>query len=56
MSSSAQTWIALFVVAVAAAWLVFRAIAKRKNPGCGDECGAVSPEIKRLQRQLEKKR
>lgn len=54
MSPEVQTIVALLVVAAAATWLVLRALAKRKNPGCGTECGAVSPEVKRLQSHLAK--
>lgn len=54
MSPTLQSILALVVVAFAAAWLVRRAIAKRKNPGCGDDCGAVSPEMKRLQARLKR--
>lgn len=52
MSSSLQTIIALVIVAVAAALLVRFWLKKRKNPGCGDSCGAVSPEIKKLRSKL----
>ncbi|HVS53057.1 MAG TPA: FeoB-associated Cys-rich membrane protein [Opitutaceae bacterium] len=54
MSSSFQTIAALGIVALAAGWLLARAIAKRKNPGCGGDCGAVSPEMKRLQARLKR--
>lgn len=56
MSPELQTLAALVVVAVAAVWLVRRALAKRKNPGCGTDCGAVSPELKRLQARLKRQR
>lgn len=56
MNSSLQTILALALVAIAAAYLVLRALAKRRNPGCGGDCGAVSPEIKRLQAQLKHRR
>ncbi len=46
MSSTFQTIAALVVVAVAAIWLVWRMLEKRKNPGCGGECGCPSSEIK----------
>lgn len=54
MTSSVQTVVALAIVAVAAVWLVMRALAKRRNPGCGSDCGAVSPEVKRLQARLKR--
>lgn len=56
MSAEFQTYAALVVVAVAATYLILRALAKRKNPGCGSGCGAVSPEIKRLQAHLAKQK
>ncbi len=55
MSSSLQTIIALVIVAVTAALLVRFWFKKRKTPGCGCEsCGAVSPEIKKLQAKLKR--
>jgi hypothetical protein len=54
MTPAVQTVLALALVALAAAWLVRRALVKRKNPGCGDDCGAVSPEMKRLQARLKR--
>lgn len=54
MPADFQTIAALVIVALAATWLVVRAIAKRKNPGCGGECGAVSPEIRKLQARLKR--
>ena len=54
MTPAVQTVLAFALVALAAAWLVRRALVKRKNPGCGDDCGAVSPEMKRLQARLKR--
>lgn len=54
MSPAVQTIIALTLVALAAAWLIRRAIVKRQHGGCGDDCGAISPEIRKLQRQLKR--
>ncbi|HWA87395.1 MAG TPA: hypothetical protein VG710_14300 [Opitutus sp.] len=54
MTPEFQTLAALAVVAVAATWLVLRALAKRRQPGCGGDCGAVSPEVKRLQARLRR--
>ncbi|HVU18836.1 MAG TPA: FeoB-associated Cys-rich membrane protein [Candidatus Didemnitutus sp.] len=54
MSSTIQTVVALAIVAIAVAWLVWSALRKRKQPGCGDSCGAVSPEVKRLQAHLKR--
>ena len=45
MSSSLQTIAALALVAVATAWLLRRAFAKRKT-GCGGDCGCPATEIK----------
>lgn len=53
MSASLQTIIALAVVAAAAAFLVRTFLKRRKSPGCGADCGAVSPEIKKLQARLK---
>jgi len=46
MNAEAQTLAALAVVAVAAVWLVLRALAKRKNPGCGGDCGCATGDFK----------
>lgn len=46
MSPEFQTIAALGVVAIAAIWLVVRTLAKRKNPGCGGECGCEAAELK----------
>lgn len=46
MNATLQTIAALVIVAATATWLVLRAIAKRKNPGCGGDCGCPSTEIK----------
>lgn len=55
MSPSLQTVIALGLVAFAATWLVLGVVRKRPQPGCGREgCGAVSPEVKKLQAKLKR--
>jgi len=54
MSAAVQTVIALIIVAVAAGLLVRFWLKGRKNPGCGADCGAVSPEIKKLQARLKR--
>ena len=46
MTAELQTIVALSIVAVAATWLVLRAFAKKKNPGCGGDCGCPSSEFK----------
>jgi hypothetical protein len=53
MSSSLQTLIVFLVVALAAAFLLRSWLAKKKSSGCGGECGAISPEVKKLQKQLK---
>jgi hypothetical protein len=55
MSAQLQTIIALLLVALAVTYLVRSALKKRKSPGCGDDCGAVSPEVRKLQANLRKK-
>ena len=56
MSSSLQTLIALGLVAIAAAFLLRSWFRKKKSPGCGStgECGAISPEVKKLQAKLNR--
>ncbi len=54
MSSQLQTVAALAIVAITATLLILRSLAKRKNPGCGGNCGAVSPEVRKLQAQLKR--
>ncbi len=53
MSSSAQTIIVFTLVALAAAFLLRSWLGKKKSPGCGGACGAVSPEVKQLQARLK---
>jgi hypothetical protein len=55
MTPEIQTLLSLLVVALAAAGLVWRAYRKRKHHGCGSDCGAVSPEMKKLQARLTRK-
>jgi len=47
MTPELQTVAALVVVALAAAWLVGRAIRKRRQPGCGGDCACPTRELKR---------
>ena len=55
MSASTQTFLALGLVVLAAGLLVRAALKKRKQPGCGGgDCGAVSPEVKKLQAKLKR--
>ena len=53
MSPALQSIFALAIVALAATWLVRRSLAKKKNCGCGDDCGAVSPELRKLQARIK---
>lgn len=46
MTAEIQSLLALAVVAVTATWLVLRTLAKRKQPGCGGDCGCPASEIK----------
>jgi hypothetical protein len=46
MSPVFQTIAALAVVVLAATWLLLRAVAKKKRPGCGGDCGCPATEIK----------
>jgi hypothetical protein len=54
MSAEIQTVLALAVVALAAGWLLFRALRRDPARGCGSNgaCGAVSPEVKNLRARL----
>lgn len=55
MSAEFQTVAALVVVAVAAGGLILRALAKRRNPGCGGDCGAVSRAARELRAGLKRR-
>lgn len=46
MTPTVQTALALGIVSVTVLILVFRALAKRRNPGCGGECGCPASEIR----------
>jgi len=54
MSSSLQTIAALALVALAVAYLAWSYFRKRNSPGCGANCGAVSPQLKKLQAKLKR--
>lgn len=55
MNATVQTIAALGIVALAAGWLLWRALAKRGRSGCGDGgCGAVSPEARALLKKIKK--
>ena len=55
MSATLQTVVALGIVALTVALLVRASLKKRREPGCGGGCGAVSPEIRKLQARLHRK-
>lgn len=56
MSSSLQTLIALGLALLAVAYLLWSWFGPKKKSGCGSagECGAISPDVKRLQSRLKK--
>lgn len=56
MSASTQTIVALAIVALTAALLLRSWFGKKRSPGCGADCGAVSPEIRKLQSKLKQTR
>lgn len=47
MSADFQTIAALVVVALAATWLIGRAVRPRTKPGCGGDCGCPTGKLKR---------
>lgn len=56
MSSSLQTLIALGLVVLALAFLLRSWFGKKRNSSAcgGGACGAVSPEVKKLQAKLKR--
>lgn len=46
MTPAIQTLAALAIVALAAIWLVRRSLAKKKNAGCGGDCGCPASDVK----------
>jgi hypothetical protein len=46
MTAEMQTLAAFAVVAFAATWLALRALAKRRHPGCGGDCGCATDGLK----------
>jgi membrane protein implicated in regulation of membrane protease activity len=46
INSLTQTIVALAIVAVAATWLVVRAVRKRSKPGCGGDCGCAAEDLR----------
>ena len=55
MSPALQTVLALGLAALALAYLLWSWLRPRKTPGCGGECGAVSPEVRELQSRLKRR-
>lgn len=55
MSSDFQTLAAFGLVALAATYLLWTWFGPKKKSGCAGSCGAVSPEVKKLQRHLRAK-
>ncbi len=56
MSASGQTVIALLIVALAAAGLIWRVVARRGRSGCeGGECGAVSADARAFLKKVRKR-
>ena len=53
MFTSLQTLVALAIVSITLVLLVRAFLQKRNSPGCGSNCGAVSPELKKLQARLK---
>lgn len=54
MSSELQTFLALGIAALAALYLLRSWFGHGKKSGCAGECGAVSPEMKKLQARLKR--
>jgi hypothetical protein len=54
MSPGLQTLEALLIAAAAATWLVVRSLARRRNPGCGGDCGCASGDLRARARDQEK--
>jgi len=53
MTPEVQSILALVAVGIAAVWLVRRTF-RKKSGGCGGgDCGAISPEVKKLQAKLK---
>ena len=52
MNATLQTIIALATVGLAAAWLGWRAFARRGTPGCGSGCACPTDGIKAALRRL----
>jgi hypothetical protein len=46
MTPRLQTYIALFVVVVAVALLIWRPLSRKKRPGCGGGCGCPTDAFK----------
>jgi hypothetical protein len=54
MTPGQQSIAALGLVALAAGWLIWRALVRRGSGGCGSgDCHAISPEVKQLKAKLK---
>lgn len=55
MSSFLQTLIVAGIALLAVAYLLWTWFGPKKKPGCGSagDCGAISPEVKKLQARLK---
>jgi hypothetical protein len=56
MPPALQTAVALGLAALALAYLLWSWLRPKKSPGCGGECGAVSPGVRELQSRLKRRR
>jgi hypothetical protein len=54
MSPQIQSLLALALVALAATWLVWRMLAKRKSPGCGGDCGCPASAVKAAAEKIKR--
>lgn len=56
MSSSLQTLIVAGIAVLAVAYLLWAWFGPKKKSGCGSDgpCGAISPEVKKLQARLKR--
>ena len=46
MSPTLQTAATLALLVLTIAWFIRRAIIRRRNPGCGSDCGCPTADIK----------
>lgn len=53
MTSDFQTIAALVVVALAATWMIARAVSKRGKPGCGGGCACPTQDLKKKRETVD---